>query len=93
MMGAGPWEYFFSGGQFDTACKCAVVGRQARYGEHRTALRFLTGVKCFFSGVRFNPAIYRMPSQEARLSVSEVALFTIQDLTLFKSFTKASISA
>ena len=47
----------------------------------------------FFLRIRFNPAIYRMPSQEARLSVREVALFTIQDLTFFKSFTKASISA
>jgi hypothetical protein len=57
------------------------------------ALRFLTGVKCFFSGVRFNPAIYRMASHEARLSVSEGALFTIQVLTFFRSFTKPSISA
>ena len=56
------------------------------------ALRFPTGVKCFFSGVRFKPAIDRAASHEARLSVSEVALFAIQVLTFFKSLTKASIS-
>jgi len=66
--------------------------------KHATAntvgvLRCLAGVKCFFSGVRFSAAIYRMPSQEARLSVSEAALLTIQDLTFFKSFRKAAISA
>jgi hypothetical protein len=48
------------------------------------ALRFPTGVKCFFSGVRFNPAIERMASHEARLSVNEVALFTIQSPDFFQ---------
>ena len=77
-------------------CRFQMRSRRATSAlcEHRIPLYcFLTGVQCFFSGVRFNPAICRMPSQEARLSVSEIALFTIQVLTFFKSFTKASISA
>jgi len=92
-MGAGPWEYFSAEDNSMPLTNAQLPGDKHATANTVGVLRCLAGVKCFFSGVRFSAAIYRMPSQEARLSVSEAALLTIQDLTFFKSFRKAAISA
>jgi len=57
-------------------CRFPIRSCRATGAPRRTPYRSTVsyGGKCFFSGVRFDPAICRVPSQEARLSVSEVAL-------------------
>ena len=77
-----------SGVKFDAALERAVVGRQARYGEHRNSSKVSYGYEMFFLRSPLNSS-----GQEARLSVSEVAVFANQVLPFFKSFTEISISA
>ena len=50
--GRGSLRVCFSAGQLDAAFKFAVVGDKRATANTVTVLGFITGVKCFFSGVR-----------------------------------------